>query len=276
MNIPDYIASGILESYALGTVSDQERREVECLSGIYPEVRQELDRLTLALENYALLHSVEPPADLQARIRARLTVNEAPVTPPATADTDGRVVPLHRERPIFQGAWIAAAAIGLVLITFAYYLISQLRTEQSQNNQVAAANIRLQTELSQLRRQRQHDAELLAILRQPGLETVRLAAAKPNGSRADVFVYWNRPKQLVTLEIESLPELASNQQYQLWALVDGKPIDAGVFSDRAQPLALQRTNRAIPSADQFAITVEKAGGSPTPTLSALVAVGKVG
>ena len=38
MNIPEYIDSGILESYALGSVSDQERREVECLSAIYPEV----------------------------------------------------------------------------------------------------------------------------------------------------------------------------------------------------------------------------------------------
>lgn len=274
MNIPDYIASGMLESYALGTVSDQERREVECLSGIYPEIRQELDRLTLALENYALLHSVEPPADLQARIRARLTVNETPLTP--LADTDTQVVPLHRERPIFQGAWIAAAAIGLVLMAFAYYLISQIRTEQGLNNEMASANARLRTELSQLRRQRQHDAELLAILRQPGMATVRLAAAKPNGARADVLVYWNRPKRLVTLEVESLPELAADQQYQLWALVDGKPVDAGVFSDRTQPLALQQTNRPITAADQFAITVEKAGGSPTPTLSALVAVGKVG
>ncbi|RYF78049.1 MAG: anti-sigma factor, partial [Cytophagaceae bacterium] len=62
----------------------------------------------------------------------------------------------------------------------------------------------------------------------------------------------------------------------LWALVDGKPIDAGVFTNRAERYSLQQTNRPIQSADTFAITVEKAGGSPVPTLTALVALGKVG
>lgn len=270
MNIPDYITSGILESYVLGTVSDQERREVDCLSGIYPEVRQELDRLTLALENYALMHSVEPPADLQERIRRRLTLTASPLR--VATETETNVIPLHRERPAFQGAWVAAAAGGLLLIAFAYYLISQLRAEQLQGNQMAVLNMKLQNELGQFRQQQQRDSQLLTLLRQPGTQTVRLASAKPDGGRADVIVYWNRPKQQVTLEVESLPELATNQQYQLWALVDGKPVDAGVFTNG---VALQAQNRPIPAADQFAITIEKAGGSPTPTLSALVAIGKV-
>lgn len=273
MNIPDYITSGILESYVLGTVSDQERREVECLSGIYPDLRQELDRLTLTLENYALLHSVEPPADLQERIRSRLTLTPTPEAP-QEPEEEGRVVPLHRERPVFQGAWVAAAAVGLVLIAFSYYLVSQLRSTQQRGNQLAGVNLKLQQEVDQLRQQQQRDTQLLALLRQPGLETVRLAAAKP-GNRADVLVYWNRSNQQVTLEVESLPELASDQQYQLWALVDGKPVDAGVFASRVRSFTLQKQAKVIPRADQFAITIEKLGGSPTPTLSALVAVGKV-
>ena len=32
MNTKEYITSGILEEYVLGVVSDQERREIECLS----------------------------------------------------------------------------------------------------------------------------------------------------------------------------------------------------------------------------------------------------
>ena len=107
MNIPDYISSGILESYALSTVSDQERREVECLSAIYPEVRQALDQHTLTLENDALMHSMAPPVDLQEKIRQRLTF--APPAQPAAAP-ETNVVPLHRERPIFQVAWLAAAS----------------------------------------------------------------------------------------------------------------------------------------------------------------------
>ncbi|HEY0110098.1 MAG TPA: anti-sigma factor [Fibrella sp.] len=274
MNIPDYITSGILESYALGTVSDQERREVECLSAIYPEVRQELDRFTLALENYALMHSVAPPADLQDRIRERLTFADPDLSPDVTDET--KVIPLQRERPVFQVAWLAAAAVGLVLIAFAYFLMSQLQQKRALADQMAAANTQLQTEMGQLRQQQTRDAQLLALLRQPGVETVRLAAAKPDGAPADVLVYWDREKKQVTLEVERLPELPADKQYQLWALVDGKPIDAGVFNNRVDRFALQQTNRPIRAADTFAITIEKAGGSPVPTLSALVALGKVG
>ena len=272
MNIPDYITSGTLESYALGVVSDQERREVECLSAIYPELRQELDRLTLALENYALMHSVAPPADLQDRIRQRLTFAD----PAMPAEEEAKVIPLQRERPVFQVAWLAAAAVGLVLIAFAYFLMNQLQNKRKLGEQMAQVNTQLQTEVGQLRQQQTRAGQLLTLLRQPGVATIRLAAAKPDGERADVLVYWNRPKQQVTLEIERLPGLPADKQYQLWALIDGKPVDAGVFSDRTDRFTLQTTNRAIKSADTFAITVEKLGGSPSPTLAALVALGKVG
>ena len=271
MNIPDYIASGILESYALGVVSDQERREVECLSAIYPEVRQEADRLAVALENYALTYSVTPPAELQNRIRERLTF--APAAAPA--EEEAKIIPLQRERPVFQVAWLAAAAVGLVLIAFAYFLINQLQDNRAQTEQMAQVNTQLQNEVGQLRQQQTRDTQLLTLLRQPGVQTVRLAAAKPGGERADVLVYWNRPKRQVTLEIERLPDLPAGRQYQLLALIGGRPVDAGVLTNEAGTASLQTTNRAIGAADTFAITIEKAGGSPSPTLAALVALGKV-
>ena len=42
MNINDYISSGILEQYVLGDISPQEKKEVECMSHIYPELQEEL------------------------------------------------------------------------------------------------------------------------------------------------------------------------------------------------------------------------------------------
>ncbi len=43
MNISAYIDSGILEEYALGIVSPQEKQEVECLTQVYPELKAELE-----------------------------------------------------------------------------------------------------------------------------------------------------------------------------------------------------------------------------------------
>jgi anti-sigma-K factor RskA len=89
-----------------------------------------------------------------------------------------------------------------------------------------------------------------------------------------MFVYWNTQTKQVSVDIKSLPTLPANQQYQLWSLVDGKPVDAGVFeADTTNSVqALQRLNRSIGRADAFAVTVEKRGGSPTPTLSTLLAL----
>ena len=185
-----------------------------------------------------------------------------------------KIVPLHREVPTFQVAWVAAAAVGLVLIAFAYFLISQLKTKQAYADELTQTNTRIQNEVGQLKQQQQRNGQLISLLKTPGVETIRLAKAAPAGAQADLIVYWNKTEKQVTLEVESLPALPVGKQYQLWALVGGKPVDAGVFDTERQ--SLQRTARAIGAADAFAVTIEKIGGSPTPTLSTLLAMGKVG
>ena len=100
MNVTEYIASGILESYVMGAVSDQERREVECLSSIYPDVRQELDHLSVALEQYTQLYSVEPPASVKAKLLAQLDFDQPQETvvrpmPRRSYDRTNIYVPTH-------------------------------------------------------------------------------------------------------------------------------------------------------------------------------------
>ena len=42
-------------------------------------------------------------------------------------------------------------------------------------------------------------------------------------------VYWDTKSKDVYLIVNNLPEPPSDRQYQLWAIVDGQPVDAGVF-----------------------------------------------
>ena len=79
INIKEYIESGVLEDYLSGNVSEQERREVECLSKIYPEIKAELEQLSEAVERYAFAHSVSPPASLKEKIMAQLEFKEEEV-----------------------------------------------------------------------------------------------------------------------------------------------------------------------------------------------------
>lgn len=275
MNIPEYIASGILESYVMGAVSDQERREVECLSSIYPELRQELDQLTETLENYAFAHSVEPPAFIKEKLLQQLEFSE-----PDDVDSTGPE-PIIRPLPVpettglsFRTTWIVAASAGLLVLLFAFFLLSQLQSTQKTLASIRESNNSLQTELRQLRENQASANQALALL-QPGLRTIMLKGNEkaPDGK---LMVLWNTQTHEVSVDVKSLPPLPADKQYQLWSMVDGKPVDAGVFdaSNGANVLA-QRLNRSVERAEAFAVTIENRGGSPTPTLSTLLALATV-
>lgn len=267
MDINEYIASGTLELYALGAATDQERREVECLASIYPEIKQELDRLTEAMENYALTYSAEPPAELKDQIIAKLKFGES--QPP-----DPIVRPIPISRPTYNFTWVAAASVGLIMLAFALFLVNQLRESQQVQATLRSSNGSLQEEIRQLRDRQQNSDAALALLKKPGTRVVPVIGnEKAPGGR--LAVYWNATSKEVAVEITGLPKLADDQQYQLWSLVNGKPVDAGVFENVSGSGQVQRLNREIGAADAFAVTIERRGGSPTPTLTALVAVGQV-
>jgi anti-sigma-K factor RskA len=70
-----------------------------------------------------------------------------------------------------------------------------------------------------------------------------------------------------TLTVDHLPPLGKNQQYQLWLIKDGNRTSGGVFSvnwDGYGSLAVSSPN-PLDSYTAFGITVEPAGGSPSPT-----------
>ncbi len=269
MNVTEYIASGILESYVMGAVSDQERREVECLSSIYPDIRRELDQLSEVLEDYALLHSVEPPVSVRVKLLEQLNF-EKPVQ-----ETIVRPMPVeYTSSPTFRVTWVVAASMGLLVLLFSFYLLSQLRTSQKTLAALRANTNSSQTELRQLREQQFQNQERLAVLQRAGTRVIQLRGNEksPNG---DMLVYWNTQTQQICVDIKSLPKLPSDQQYQLWSMVGGKPVDAGVFNGTESTQLFQRLNRLVRKADAFAVTVEKRGGSPTPTLSTLLALAPV-
>jgi anti-sigma-K factor RskA len=69
-----------------------------------------------------------------------------------------------------------------------------------------------------------------------------------------------------------MPQLPSDKQYQLWALIDNKQKSLGVFDATDQNIILKMDSTK--KAQAFAITIEKRGGKPTPTLDSLTSIGK--
>jgi anti-sigma-K factor RskA len=85
-------------------------------------------------------------------------------------------------------------------------------------------------------------------------------------------VFWNTKNKDVYVMVNKLPEPKTGKQYQLWAMVDGKPVDAGVLNPSCSSVCKMKN---IPKAEAFAITLEKEGGSPVPNLKAIYVMGNV-
>ncbi|RZK01680.1 MAG: hypothetical protein EOO43_24080 [Flavobacterium sp.] len=65
MNLRAYIDSGVLELYALNSLSEQESKDVETMLVKFPELRRELVSIENALEYYAKSRWVSPPSQLE-------------------------------------------------------------------------------------------------------------------------------------------------------------------------------------------------------------------
>ena len=72
MNLQEYISSGIIESYVLNQITDEERAELEAMAAKHPEIKAEIRAVEEVLVNYAMAHSKTPPSDLKEQIFAKI------------------------------------------------------------------------------------------------------------------------------------------------------------------------------------------------------------
>jgi len=270
VNIQEYILSGIVESYVLGLASAEERAEFERMCASHNEVLAARNSFELHLEERLLLEKLEPPRELKSCIFSQIGMekNDHPPRIPLLKPT---LVP----RTGFA-KYVAAASLvllgGSVLLNL--YLLNQYKKSIAENKQlitaqtqVAGANQVLQTKLENY----ENDLSLvknplMAIVKMPGIPT----SPAPSSMAT---VYWNTESKAVYLLINQLPKPASDKQYQLWAIVDGKPVDAGIFDFREGISFIKL--KTVPKAEAFAITLEKRGGSLTPTPDAMYVIGRV-
>ena len=82
---------------------------------------------------------------------------------------------------------------------------------------------------------------------------------------------WDTNSKDVYLSLNDLPKPPKGKQYQLWGMVDGKPVDAGVY-----PLGNHTMQKMKPMENValFAITLEDEGGVPSPTMDEMYVAGK--
>ncbi|MBI1223697.1 MAG: hypothetical protein GC192_00550 [Bacteroidetes bacterium] len=281
MNLQAYITSGILELYVHGLASPEEIREVEAMAEQHPEVRQEIIAIQQTLERYSDVHGVQPPDGLKDKIMQRLDAapkgrsrSNGNSEPPTKTPT-----PTASRAPRSTGetsvASIATWVLGLALIgaLVAIFLFWQ---------QAERANAQLKAAQDQVEEQRKACDEEKAKANKVNEQfiAIRHWATKPVqmkgtelGGDAFAVVYWNNIKKKALLDVVNLPTPPTDKQFQLWAIVDGKPTDMGVF-EVASAGSLQEVP-FIDNPQAFAVTLEPKGGSKSPTLDQMYVVGNV-
>lgn len=264
MNIQDIISSGVIESYVLGAASPEETAMLECMQKSFPEVHQAITEARESLELMTQRLAVTPSADLKERIWAHLetTATAQDADPVATVPA---AVPDRKRNKTLHPGWLAAASILLILSLAGN--IFQVADGGRNAKQIGQLTAEINRQEQQIALAENH----MEMLRTPGMKIVRLKGVEQHPD-ARAMVFWDEGTRKVYLDAATLPRAPEGKQYQLWAMVDGKPVDAGLYTSGQD---IKTVVSVIARAEAFAITLEDKGGSAVPTLANLYVMGTI-
>ncbi|RZL45882.1 MAG: anti-sigma factor, partial [Pedobacter sp.] len=251
-----YIESGILELYVLGQLTATENKEVEVMANKHPEVKAEITAIELAMEAYALEHAISPSAELGDKIFDEITGS--------TTTKDPKIIPLYKDATdskvrALRVALVACVALLVISVAALLSVYNKLNTAQEQIATLSTNNEQFARTVNKLEFENSGMENRIAMTETDEWTTVKLAgvAASP---KANMLVYWNKKNKniLINHVAMDLPKTDKTHEYQLWALVDGKPVSLGVFGENAKESVQQMVT--VQKAQAFAVTIEPMGG----------------
>lgn len=256
MDIKTYISSGVIEAYALGSISQEESAILECVMQNNAEVKAAVLEAQQTFEQLATLQAIAPPAHLEEQIKGKITFGNS--------DDISKIIPLNQnDKKVVEKSsisqWMMAAS--LILLFGLGYLGYEVNSKNNQLQKIATNNTQLNAKISSLE-------EMNAMLMNAKKIELKGVEKHP-GMLAEV--YWNNSKE-VFLNPKNLPAAPSGKQYQLWAIVDGKPVDLGMYDGNKETV---QQMHVVENPQAFAITLEKEGGNPTPTMEEMYVMGTI-
>ena len=270
-DIKAYIESGILELYVLGDVTHEEKLDVEAMAAKHPAIKAELEAIEKSLQLYAEANAVDPADNLRDKVLNSLVTNlgddrifmkggEKPKVKVVQIQTD-------RRANIYKYAF---AACFVLLIVSIVALVNAYRQIERSNNQIAA----LQSQNQKIANTVSLKDHELGVFRDTSFKMIKLKGMKKSPS-SSLMVAFSPAKKKVMIDMAdaNMPANDKDHQYQLWALVKGKPVSLGVF-DADTTSKNMKEMESIEYADAFAVTLEKRGGSSVPDLNELMVMGK--
>ena len=241
--------------YAAGLTSEKETEQVAQWVARDAEVAAELAEITAGIESYAHAHSIQPGKEVKDKIFARINAESNNPVAAYVPEHDDKVKPMVA--PFWRIA--AAASIALLIGSIAFNIVTYNKYTAT-GEELIAARQTLDT-LEQKSRLMEADMSVVQSrysipVALKGLEVAPEANAK---------IFWMQNTGEVFIDPSNLPEAPRGKQYQLWAIVDGKPVDGGMIltAKNGDRYRIQKM-KSFGKAEAFAVTLEDEKGNPTP------------
>jgi Anti-sigma-K factor rskA len=265
-----------LEAWAIGALRVPEAQEVErhlvTCQGC-AELARGLSFVPLALDASRPLET--PSGFTRTRLLSTIqgTASRGAVLDVTTAPADTLGVAgdaVAREaKGAGVAAWLAVAA-ALVLAAFLGWdgvrlrgRIAELTSELDQARAAVAAS---ESRMAMVQRTADRNESALAVLTAPDVARIDLAG-QPDAPKASGRAYWSRTRGMV-FSAAALPPAPTGRTYQVWVVTSAPaPISAGLIEpdNAGYASAVFATPPDIPQPVAVAVTVEPAGGVPSPT-----------
>lgn len=269
MNIKEYIESGTLEAYVLDALSAEERARVEADLAQYPELAAELAAIEETMYQFAQAQAKQPSANLQEKIWSAI---DAPLEKKQSQSIPFPATPVTERNTVrIAASWILLA--GSVALNA--YLFFQMREQKGKQQSMEQTLASMQRQQDSINSQMTAYRSQMNMMADTNMSTVVMHSMKPGGDMYGM-VYMDKAKGDVYLSLHNMPAAPAGKQYQLWVIQDGKPVDMGVIpQEMVTNGQLQKMVKGATGGQAFAISLEKEGGSPVPTMEQIFVLGKV-
>ncbi len=267
MSSDQYLTSGKIEAYVLGYISEQDKSDIETVRQKNPEIDKAINEAELALEIYIKAHKKTPPPYIKEKVLKHFESSNNFASNPLPLASSSNAISSYKN---YKGYAVAASILALVSLLFSSYLYFQLKEAQEIIATLYEEHSLMSSNFESIKAGYEEKSQQLALLNDANTKIIELKGLD-SSSQSMVRLYWDKGTGDTYLNTAYLPETSPDKQYQLWAIVDGKPVDMGVFDVNDSWNKMNNINHA----EAFAITLENKGGSEAPTLDQMRAKGVV-
>lgn len=235
----------------------------------YPEIKAELEQIELSLEGFATTAAPSVDPSVLTKVLDDIKANSGSS---ATKEGVSEGIEKQASSGLLSSVLPWLLAIGAILGLLYFY---------NQTSQQETSLAELQTNYDKLEKDCEERQQILKSTQQfindltnPATQDIILAGTD-NTPNLSAIVFYNPATEKTLFKATNLPPPPSGKQYQLWAIDGDGPKDLGVLATNLTGDVILEVSH-LAGVAAFAITLEDAGGKPTPDLTQLQVIGNAG